>query len=74
MTFEERILQTVQALPESVQAQVLDFVEYLEAKVRAGKKTQEEADWSVLSLSQAMRGLESEPSAYSIEDLKENFS
>ena len=70
----ERIIQHVKALPESIQAEVLDFIEYLEAKVEIGKKSRDDAEWSALSLSQAMRGLESESSPYSTDDLKEDFS
>lgn len=73
MTVAERILERVKSLPEPLQAEVLDFVEYLRSKVsRAGSAPDEEA-WSALSLSQAMRGMESEPSPYSIDDLKEEF-
>lgn len=37
MTVAEKILQRIQGLPESLQAEVLDFVEYLASKVK--KKT-----------------------------------
>ena len=70
----EQILRHLESLPDSLQAEVLDFTEYLEAKARAGKTKQEEAEWSALSLSQAMRGMESEPAPYSEEDIKEAFS
>lgn len=71
MTLTEEIFQHIQALPESLKAEVLDFVEYLELK---SKKNEEEADWSTLSLSFAMRGMESEPTSYTIDDLKERFT
>ena len=32
MTVTDKIMQHIQSLPESLQAEVLDFVEYLEAK------------------------------------------
>ena len=38
MTLTEEILQHVQTLPESVKAEVLDFVEYLELKARKSRK------------------------------------
>ncbi len=71
MTLTEEIFQHIQALPESLKAEVLDFVEYLELK---SKKTEEEIDWSTLSLSFAMRGMESEQTSYTIDDLKERFT
>ena len=73
MTVAQRILQHLRSLPESKQAQVLDFVEYLEAKARARDREQEDADWSAFSLSEAIRGMESEDPPYSTKDLKEVF-
>jgi hypothetical protein len=73
MTVAERILQHVRSLPEPLQAEVLDFVEYLHSKVRRARAAPDEEAWSALSLSQAMRGMESEPSPYSLDDLKEEF-
>jgi hypothetical protein len=74
MTVAEKILQHLRSLPEAMQAEVLDFVERLEAKARKGDGTEEDSNWSVLSLSQAMRGMESEPSLYTTDDLREVFS
>lgn len=71
MTLTEEIFQHIQTLPESLKAEVLDFVEYLELK---SKKNEEDRDWSTLSLSFAMRGMESEPASYTIDDLKERFT
>ena len=74
MTLPEKIIQHLQKLPESVQAEVLDFVEYLESQVGAHQNIQDERDWSTLSLSHAMRGMEDEQTSYSSNDLKEVFS
>mgnify|MGYP001616994215 FL=1 len=74
MTLPEKIIQHLQKLPESVQAEVLDFVEYLELKVGRHQIIQDERDWSTLSLSYAMRGMEDEQTSYSPNDLKEMFS
>lgn len=68
MTLKEKILQGVQNLSEPLQAEVLDFVEYLESKV------EDEKDWSTISLSFAMSGMEKEESSYILSDLKEIFS
>ncbi|MBM3862018.1 MAG: DUF2281 domain-containing protein [Verrucomicrobia bacterium] len=69
MSVAEKIVEHVKVLPESVQTQVLEFVEFLEAK-----NLKDDADWSRLSLDSAMRGLEGESSPYSEADLKEVFS
>ena len=74
MTLPEKIIQHLQKLPESVQAEVLDFVEYLESKVGTRQNIPDERDWSTLSLSYAMRGMEDEQTSYSSNDLKEVFS
>lgn len=74
MTLAEKILQHIKDLPQSLQAEVLDFVEYLESKIKKGKEDKEDVDWSTLSLSFAMRGLEDEQSPYSLDDLKERFT
>lgn len=74
MTLPEKIIQHLQKLPKSVQAEVLDIVEYLELKVGRHQNIQDERDWSTLSLSYAMRGMEDEQASYSANDLKEIFS
>ena len=74
MSLSEQILKHIQELPEEFQAEVLDFVEYLESRVRKGQKNMgDEAHWSELSLSFAMRDMEEEYSPYSLSDLKERF-
>ena len=71
MAITEKIQQHVQKLPASFQAEVLDFVEYLLAKVRGP----EEGDWSDLSLAFAMRGMEDETTpVYTTADLKVVFA
>lgn len=67
MTVMDKIVQHIQSLPEALQAEVLDYVEYLETKKGKG-----EAAWSAFSLSSAMRGMEDEPPLYSAQDLKES--
>jgi hypothetical protein len=66
MSLEEKIMKELQDLPESKKAEVLDFVEYLKARA-------EDKDWSVFSLSSAMRDMEDENPPYSLNDLKESF-
>jgi hypothetical protein len=55
MQLAQRIKDQVQALPEEIQREVLDFVEYLNHKLQT-----EETTWSALSFSSALRGLEDE--------------
>lgn len=75
MSLSEKILKHIQEMPESFQAEILDFVEYLESKIKKGKKSdREETEWSELSLSYAMRDMENEYSPYSLNDLKERFA
>ncbi len=70
MKVAEIILQHIERLPEPLQEEVLDFVEYLEHKQFEGQR-----DWSVLSLGSAMQGMENEDvPPYSLNDLKEAFS
>ncbi len=73
MTVKEKIIQHIQGLPESLQVEVLDFIEYLESKVEKSTMGEEERDWSRLSLYSATRGMENEQSPYTISDLKERY-
>lgn len=70
MTITEKILDHVKGLPEPLQAEVLDYVEYLEARVKRDHIADDEKVWADLSLSSAMRGMEDEPSLYTLEDIK----
>jgi len=73
MTLTEKILQHLQTLPDTFQAEVLDFIEYLESKLEKSEKGEEEKEWSTSSLSFAMQGMEDEYSPYSLDDIKELF-
>ena len=68
MTVTELIAEHLRRLPESAQAEVLDFVRGLE---NTGGQGDRGAEWSVYSLSSAMRGMGDEPSLYSLDDLQE---
>jgi hypothetical protein len=70
MSLEKIIIQHVHALPESEKAEVLNFIEYLRTKI----EKKERQNWTELSLSSAMRGMEDEQTPYSLDDLKESFS
>jgi hypothetical protein len=70
MSIAEAIIKDVQALSESKQVEVLDFVQYLRSKA----EKQEIKDLADFSLSSAMRGMEDEEAPYSLNDIKESFS
>ena len=78
MAVVDKIHQRVLVLPEPLQAEVLDFVEFLLAKVESNRQADtqdlDDREWSNLSVTMAMRGMEdeSEPD-YTIADLKEKF-
>lgn len=69
MKTADRIYEETRALPETVQREVLDFVECL-----AHKLQKENAGWSELSVAAALRGLEDEVwPEYRYEDMKEKW-
>ena len=69
MTLDQKIYQYVQRLPDSFQEELLDFVGYLLMKA----ERQEAREWSSVSLSSAMRGMENEAPLYTPADLKVVF-
>ncbi len=72
MLVSEKIQKYAQKLPEPLQMEVLDFVEYLLSKTKQEKD--EDADWSSLSLEMMMRGMENESTPeYTRDDLKVSF-
>ncbi len=73
-----KIHRQVLALPEPLQVEVLDFVEFLLSRLESEtlEETQavENRDWSKLSLTMALRGMEDEEMPeYTLADLKESF-
>ena len=71
MAIADQIQSVVQRLPSTVQAEVLDFVEYLLSKA----ERREESEWSMLSVELAMEGLEDEEAPdYGSADLKVVFA
>jgi hypothetical protein len=72
-TGSQKIADHLRDLPELEQIEVLDFIEYLETKARLRKSRDETKVWPALSLKSAMRGMEEDPSDYSMDDLKEVF-
>jgi hypothetical protein len=75
MVLTDKIQEGVQQLPVALQAEVLDFVEYLLAKAERESSEHAESFWSHLSLTSAMRGMEDEDAPqYTKADLKVTFS
>ena len=70
MEITDKIVEKIKSLPEEKQAEVLDFVDFLEKKIRED----ENRGWSKFSLESAMRGMEDEESLYTLNDLKDTFS
>lgn len=70
MSLTDKIIENVRSLPESKQMEILDFAEYLRAKI----EKEERKEWMNLSLTSAMRGMEEEELTYSMNDLKETYS
>lgn len=70
MALSEKIKQDVEKLPEALQEEVLDFVEYLLMKA----EQREDREWFAGSLVTAMQGMEYESGPeYTEADLKEIF-
>ena len=69
MITAERIHEQVQKLPEPLQAEILDFIEFLMQRQSVRKQN---SDWSNHSLATAMRDIEEDP-IYDESDLKERW-
>lgn len=74
MLIVNRIQQHFERLPASLQAEVLDFVEYFGAKASREAVRREARDWSSLSLACSKRGMEDEETLYTVRDLKVVFA
>ena len=70
MTTLEKIVENLKTMPESAQAEVLDYVEYLKSK---NERSDDGYKWAEFSLDSAMRGIAEESSPYGVEDIKEKF-
>lgn len=72
MLVSEKIQKYAEKLPENMQMEALNFIEYLLNKWR--QETEEDAEWNELSLQMMMRGMEDEPTPeYTRNDLKVAF-
>lgn len=73
MTKTQAIIQRLKSMPESLQREVLDFIDFLENRRKKSIERQEDVLWSGFSLTSAMRGMEDEETPYTLDDLKESF-
>ncbi|OGU04776.1 MAG: hypothetical protein A2075_16120 [Geobacteraceae bacterium GWC2_58_44] len=74
MSVAEKLCKHIQDLPESLQAEVLDFVGFLEAKATRQSGGHDYLTQSEISLALAMQGMEDEAlPEYSRDDLKGEF-
>ena len=69
MSLAEKIMEKVKLLPEDKQSEILDFIDFLSKKMNE----EERKEWSQFSLETAMRGLETEETLYTTEDIKEKY-
>ena len=69
MSLAEKIMEKVKLLPEDKQSEILDFIYFLSKKMNE----EERKEWSQFSLETAMRGLETEETLYTTEDIKEKY-
>jgi len=75
MIVADAIYESVQKLPQPLQAEVLDFVEFLLLRAERAAGIEEEKTWGTLSLDLAMHGMEDEETPeYTLADLKERFA
>jgi hypothetical protein len=73
MSLPERITDRLKRLPEPVQSEVLDFVEFLEAKQERAADARADEHWARFSLAQALRDSDEEEELYSLDDLRVRF-
>lgn len=70
MVLAEKIYQKIQKLPESIQTEILDFVDFIDSR----KGDPLDLKWNRFTLSSAMKGMENEGGPeYTLHDLKEKF-
>jgi hypothetical protein len=69
MVLNKKIQEYIRKLPQSLQEEMIDYLEFLLAKAQ-----REDNEWSSLSLASALRGMENEPDLYSLSDLKVKYS
>lgn len=65
------ITQHIEELPEASKLEVLDFVQFLEAKTVPASSQNTDENWSLFSIASVMSGMEDESSTYTVDDVKD---
>lgn len=76
MLLIEKLQEDVRKLPENLQQEVLDFVEFLLYKLDEDAARREETEWSHAALAYVMSQMDKEDGGaptYSLHDLKEHY-
>jgi hypothetical protein len=74
-----QLFEKIQALPPDKQVEVFDFIDFLASRSTTPGEPEIATDgwtnseFSEISMSQAMRGMEEEPPLYTLDDLKERW-
>lgn len=69
MSLAETIYTKIQKLSHTEQAEILDFIDFIKFK----HEHDEKQDFSEMSLSMAMKGMEEEDTPYEISDIKDRY-
>lgn len=73
------LIERLQKLPQEKQAEVFDFVEFLCLRTQNAELSNvthhgwTDAEFSMLAMTQALRGIENDPVAYTRADLRESW-
>lgn len=70
---EEAITERIRRLHDEARQEVLDFVDFLHARLEQAALDQEHAEWSELSLESALRDMADEPDPYEETNRKVRF-
>ena len=73
MSTSRAIAERIRDLPESAQREVLELIDHLRSRMLEGESREEDDAWNRSSLESAMRGMEDEPSPYTLADLRDSF-
>lgn len=74
-----QLIEKIQALPIEKQAEVFDFVDFLASRCKGDAHKPlvydewTNAEFGEMAMNQALRGMEDEPSLYTLDDLKERW-
>lgn len=74
-----QLIEKIQSLPIERQAEVFDFVDFLASRSQGAahqSRVYDEwtnAEFTEMAMNQALRGMEDEPSLYTLDDLKERW-